>query len=115
MNFTGKPGLFQKNHIRFIELLTNHGEIDVQDAADKIGVSRATIYNYYNYLNGLVLERVKGKIRIRIYDEKPSDADLNESFAVRRSKNENQDNTCWIITAAERNAHSANKETGCKR
>ena len=85
---TAKTKLFQEKHIELIQLLIRHGEVDVQEAANEIGVSKATIYNYYNYLNGLVLERVKGKLRIRIDEEKPDSVDENEPFTARLSKNE---------------------------
>ena len=94
-------GLFNDSQIKLIELLIQHGEIDVDDASKEIGVSKATIYNYYNYMNNLIFERIKGKIRLRIQDKKDADSNLNESFLTRLSKNEKMKTRAAIQIASE--------------
>lgn len=60
-----KKSLFNENQKKFIKMLIDEdGEIDVKDAGEKLGISKATIYNYYHSLTDLTFIRNKGKIKL---------------------------------------------------
>ena len=53
-------GLFSAGQRDFIERLINFGELDVSEAAAEMGVTRATIYNYYHSMKNLVFYLISG-------------------------------------------------------
>ena len=62
MNSKKNQPIFNKIQKEFINLLIEDGEIEVEKASIALGVSKATIYNYFNYIKQLSFERKKGKI-----------------------------------------------------
>ncbi|MHC1743961.1 MAG: hypothetical protein AB9873_13140 [Syntrophobacteraceae bacterium] len=76
-----KPaGLFTESQRKFIQKLIDEGEVDVNQAASEMGVSRATIYNHYHFLKSLDFERNRGKIRLHKRGEGTLDAFSERRF-----------------------------------
>ncbi len=87
MDSSISTGLFNESQLKFIQILIEKGSVDVEEMAEIIGVSKATIYNYYNYISTLSFERRKGKILL--YHKEPNNSELSENdpFEARMLEN----------------------------
>ncbi len=88
MENTGKKIIFNKIQKKFIDLLVEHGELEVEEASKELGVSKATIYNYFNYIKQLTFERRKGKIVLDKKHNTNEKSNKNDPFVKRMSKND---------------------------
>ncbi len=70
----------------FIKLLIDNGEIEVEEASKKLGVSKATIYNYFNNIKQLSFERRKGKLVLEKKENETQKSNKNDPFFNRLSK-----------------------------
>ncbi len=60
-----EKGILSPNQRKFLERLSNDGDLDIADFATELGVSRQTIYNYYHQIKDyMALRREKGKIEL---------------------------------------------------
>lgn len=83
-----KKIIFNKSQKKFIEILANNGEIEVEEASKQLGVSKATIYNYFNYIKQLSFERRKGNIVLKKKKDRNQKSNKNDPFVKRISKND---------------------------
>jgi len=78
-----KNKLFSDNKLAFIQMLIKgDGEVSVAELEKKLGVSRATVHNYFHGIRGLNLSRKRGKI---ILSQRSGEAG---AFVERQSRNQ---------------------------
>ncbi len=63
---------------QFLSKLVEHGEADIGELKDELGLTRQSIYNYFEEIkNLLTIERQKGKLYLYLKDEAGSDTFVN--------------------------------------